>query len=341
MDLAHHKNRIRRKSSDSLLQGEEVLAAFILLPLGAMRRKLFTSAIGQIAGAATGAAFGPGAGIGTDQGLETSLEDGFRAAEGRRKAQSRTTATKVPNAPILFVITDHRFLVFGRKPGSRRTRYVVISDLPLSAIAGMQMTLGLAANKILLTFADGSSILRDLPFGQGKHKNLIRAFTRTRVDTLPIQAHPVQQVIREQGDQATSPTAPPPAVNIIRPGPPLPSRLASVVCITGRGLLYLSLGTVIAILLLLIHLLFGVDISGDGSPATPAWVPGANNYCRTIVDPALKQSGILTATMPAKYARAAPVAAAIYRRMDQHLLSMPVSGPAQVAVLSMSADGTR
>jgi hypothetical protein len=339
MDLARHKSRIHRKNGDSLLQGEEVLAAFILLPLGEMRRKLFTSAIGQIAGGVTGAAFGPGAGIGADQGLESGLEGGFQAVEGRRKVQSYATASKFPGGRILFVITDRRFLVFGCKPGSWRVRYTVISAFPLSAIIDMQMTLGLAANKIRLTFADGASVLRDLPFGQGKHRNLIRAFTRAQVNASPAQAPPARQVIRERGNQTTSPSVLLSAVKIVHSAPPLPSRVSSIVYPISRGLLFLSIGAIMVILLLLIHLLFGVDLSEGGSSVTPAWVSSANDYCRTVVDPALKQSGILTAATPAEYARAVPAAAAIYHRMDQHLLSIPVSGQAQLAVPVMSADG--
>jgi len=200
MDLAHHKNRVCRKNSDSFLQGEEILAAFLLRPLGAVKRKALSTMVGQTAGAATGAAFGASTGSTVSYTLENILEKAAEADEGKSKVEPPATAKLFPGRDILFVITDRRYLIFYLKPGLARIPYSFKAALPLSAITNMQMTSGLVANKVRITFADGTFVLRDLPFGQGKHRNLIKAFIRARGQAFPPQRLPAQQALEEQED---------------------------------------------------------------------------------------------------------------------------------------------
>jgi hypothetical protein len=199
MDLAHHKNRVRRKNSDSFFQGEEILAAFLLRPLGAVKRKALSTMVGQTAGAATGAAFGASTGSTVNYTLEKVLEKAADADDGGREVEPRATAKLFPSRDILFVITDRRYLIFYLKPGLARIPYYFKAAFPLSAITNMQLTSGLVASKVRITFADGTIVLRDLPFGQGKHRNLIKAFIRERRQTCPPQRLPAQQAL-EEGD---------------------------------------------------------------------------------------------------------------------------------------------
>jgi hypothetical protein len=343
MDLAHHKNRVRRKNSSSFLEGEEILAAFLLPPSGAAMHRTLSTAIGQIAGAATGAAAGASAGSVVDHSLETTLEEDFDAAEKKSEAQPHADVTLLPEG-TLFVITDRRYLIFRIEPSYVRIRYSFVAALPLSAIIDMQLTLGVFANKVRLAFADGTSVLRDLPYGQGKHRNLIKAFARVREQAFPSHTPLAQQVADEQGGQETSPKSPTPPVSVRPEPPPLPSPLRSIPYAIGRALVPVGAGVVTLILLLLLILLhlYHPDSPGDGSsPArapVPAWVSRANSYCRTVIDPALSRSGILTAKIPADYARAVPAAAEIDYQMSQYLLSMPLPGSAPPDVLSMSID---
>jgi hypothetical protein len=88
--------------------------------------------------------------------------------------------------------------------------------------------------------------------------------------------------------------------------------------------------------------LFGIDISGDGPSATPAWVSSVNNYCQTVADPELRKSGILAAATAAEYVQAEPEAektsSEISDRMYRYALSNSVQGSAQLALLSISTD---
>jgi hypothetical protein len=253
VDLAHHKNRVRRKNSDFFLQGEESLAAFLLRPLGAMKHKALSTVIGQTVGAATGAAFGASAGSTVDYTLESALEKAFDADDESSKAQPRPTAALFPRGDILFVITDRRYLIFCLKQGFVRNPYSFKAAFPLSAITDIQLTLGLVTNKVRLTFSDSTFVLRDLPFGQGKHKKLIKAFTRVRGEAFPPQPLPVQQVAEEQGNQAISPKSSASAVNIRTEPPPLPSPLRSIAYAIARVLVPAG-GAFAAILLLVLIL---------------------------------------------------------------------------------------
>ncbi len=252
MDLAHHKNRVRRKNSDSFLQGEEILAAFLLFPPGAGKRRLFSAAIGQTVGAATGAAFGASTGSTVDYTLENALEGVFDTADKRSKAQPQATAALFPGGNILFVITDRRYLIFYPKPGPVRNPYSFMAAFPLSAITHIQLTLGLLTNKVRLTFADGTFALRELPFGQGKHRNLVKAFTRVRGQAFPPQSLPAHQVVEEQGEQAISPKSSVPAVNVRPEPPPLPSLLRSIAYAIARVLVPVGVTFVVILLLVLI-----------------------------------------------------------------------------------------
>jgi hypothetical protein len=181
VDIARHKSRVARKCRDSLLKDEEVLGAFVLLPLGSMKRELTSTVVTNIAGSIAGAASGvTGVGAGVDASLSAALS-ASELAERRSGVLPGGIARRFPDGRVIFAITNFRFMLFHYQQKLATVDYLFIAAFPLTAITRLRVTPGVSANRIILTFADGTSVLKELPHGQGSPLKLTKAFTRGTV----------------------------------------------------------------------------------------------------------------------------------------------------------------
>lgn len=130
--------KITKSCGDDLEEGETVLAGTFVQPPGAIRRQVAFGAIGGVVGAVVG-----------DKLAQKRAAETPTADEG--------IVVDIPPGKAVLGITDRRFLVFGHSTMSGKPKGLNAS-IPLDQVAAVTHESGKLTGKLLVTFADGTSI---------------------------------------------------------------------------------------------------------------------------------------------------------------------------------------
>lgn len=130
--------KIRKSCSDDLEEGETVIAGTFVQPPGAIRRQVAFGAIGGAVGAVVG-----------DKIAEKRANENPVAEEG--------IVVDIPPGKAVLGITDRRLLVFGHSTMSGKPKGLNAA-FPLDQVADITVETGKLAGKLMVTFADGTSI---------------------------------------------------------------------------------------------------------------------------------------------------------------------------------------
>jgi hypothetical protein len=130
--------KIMKSCADDLEAGETVLAGTFVQPPGAIRRQVAFGAIGGVVGAVVG-----------DKLAQKRAGETPTADEG--------IVVDIPPGKAVLGITDRRFLVFGHSTMSGKPKGLNAS-IPLDQVAGITHESGKLTGKLLVSFADGTSI---------------------------------------------------------------------------------------------------------------------------------------------------------------------------------------
>lgn len=144
MPMIDFANKIQKHCADDLEPGEEVLAATFGQPPGAIRRQVALGAIGGAVGAVAGEAL-------ANRRLKNS--DQTEGDEGMM--------LEIPKGKAVLGLSAQRLLVFGHSAMSGRPKGLNAS-IPLDQIQSIEVDQGKLAGKMLITFADGTSIDFDI-----------------------------------------------------------------------------------------------------------------------------------------------------------------------------------
>lgn len=130
--------KITKHCGDDLESGETVVAGTFVQPAGAIRSQIAYGAIGGVVGMAVGQKVG-----------EKRAKENPTADEGM--------VIDIPPGKAVLGITDRRLLVFGHSTMSGRPKGLNAA-IPLDQVAGISHESGKLTGKLLVTFADGTSI---------------------------------------------------------------------------------------------------------------------------------------------------------------------------------------
>ena len=131
--------KIHKHCADDLQPGEQVLATTFGQPPGAIRRQVAWGAIGGAVGAIAGEAL-----------ANKRIQDSDQTpGEGM--------TVDIPAGKAVLGLSAHRMLVFGHSALSGRPKGLNAS-IPLEQIQSISVEQGKLAGKMLITFADGTSV---------------------------------------------------------------------------------------------------------------------------------------------------------------------------------------
>lgn len=139
MAMIDFVKKIHKHCASDLHPGEEILAATFGQPPGAIRRQVAFGAIGGAVGAIAGEAMA-----------------NKRVKESQQQTGEGTTL-QIPAGKAVFGLSAHRLLVFGHSALSGRPKGLNAS-IPLDQIRSIDVDQGKLAGKMLISFADGTSI---------------------------------------------------------------------------------------------------------------------------------------------------------------------------------------
>ncbi|MEQ8841207.1 MAG: hypothetical protein RIB98_09505 [Acidimicrobiales bacterium] len=130
--------KITKSCGDDLEPGETVLAGTFVQPAGAIRRQVAYGAIGGVIGAVVS------------------------QKAGEKRANETPTAEEgividIPPGKAVLGLTDRRLLVFGHSAMTGRPKGLNAA-IPLDQVAGVTHESGKLTGKLLVSFADGTSI---------------------------------------------------------------------------------------------------------------------------------------------------------------------------------------
>ncbi len=143
MAMIDFTKKIHKHCADDLEPGEEVLASTFGQPPGAIRRQVAFGAIGGAVGAVAGDA------LANKRIKDSDQRDG----EG--------ITMDIPKGKAVLGLTSQRLLVFGHSAMSGRPKGLNAA-IPLDQIQSINVDQGKMAGKMLITFADGSSVDFDI-----------------------------------------------------------------------------------------------------------------------------------------------------------------------------------
>ena len=144
MAMIDFVKKIHKHCADDLEPGEEVLAATFGQPPGAIRRQVAFGAIGGAVGAVAGEALA-----------------NKRIKDSDQSVGNEGIVLDIPKGKAVLGLSAQRLLVFGHSAMSGRPKGLNAS-VPLDQVQSIEVDQGKLAGKMLITFADGTSVDFDI-----------------------------------------------------------------------------------------------------------------------------------------------------------------------------------